>query len=173
MTVVSPFDPNPDLPERRAISPVTRKRLQACFQQGIEQANGGNNQFASDLFAQCVIQDPSNLIYLDRLLSALAKMYDNNKRAASHGSQTSELRDLVRDCALQQDWNGVVKRGVELLKLNPWDVPTLLDLATACEHLECHPCELLYLRVALQNDPEDAMISERARASLARYRGDA
>jgi len=49
----------------------------------------------------------------------------------------------------------VIKAGLEVLKLNPWDVSTLTAMADACEKGGFEETELLYLKTALETDSKD------------------
>jgi len=163
-------DPNQEKPKREPISPVVRKRLQACFQQGAKVSNSGNYDYATEMFSQCVVKDPGSKIYLDNFLGNLSKKYNNNKKGATGfaGMGGSGSKAYVKKCSMQKDWEGVIKNGVDVLKVNPWDVSTLLEMATACEHLECNDCELVYLRMALDANMKDPAVNKRAGLALER-----
>jgi hypothetical protein len=67
-------------PKLEPISPVVRKRLQACYQQGAKVSNSGNYDYATEMFSQCVVKDPAQKLYLDSFLDNLKKKYNNNKK---------------------------------------------------------------------------------------------
>ena len=49
---------------RDPITPAKRKRLQQCFEHAGKQMSQDNHDYATELFAQCVIGDPANPLYL-------------------------------------------------------------------------------------------------------------
>ncbi|MCH6563844.1 MAG: hypothetical protein IH800_15645, partial [Myxococcales bacterium] len=67
-----------------------------------------------------------------------------------------------------KDWDGVLKHGMQLLKLNPWDTSTLSAMATACEALEFDDAQLAYLRQALEVNIKSPEINRQAGRALAR-----
>ena len=110
-------------PGRQPISPEKRRRLQQMFEPGSRAAAQGNFDYAADLFIQCVLGDPGNKLYIQSLLGTLQKKYNNNKK----GSKLAVIsgagqRGALKKAQMQKDSQGVLKAGLELLKLNPWDV---------------------------------------------------
>ena len=70
---------------RAGLPPVTaavRQRLQAVFEHGQRCAEKADYDYAHDLFTQCLVEDPANLIYLQHFLGNLAQKYGNNKKGA-------------------------------------------------------------------------------------------
>ena len=45
--------------------------------------------------------------------------------------------------------------GVEALKINPWEIPILRQMADAAKELTCDEVELVYLKTALESNPKD------------------
>ena len=157
--------------ERQPLTPVQRKRLQKCFEAGSKVANSGNFDYATEMFTQCVVGDPSSFVYLQSFIGNLQKKYDNNKKGAGFAAlKTAGSKASMKKSSMQKDWVNVIKTGVEVLKLNPWDAGALMEMATACEpdHLDCPECELLYLRSALDGNMKDANVNRRAAKSLER-----
>ena len=141
-----------DLPDN---SPK-RKRLQQCFAHANTQMAQGNHDYAHEMFTQCVLGAPDNLIYVQSFLGNLKRKYNNNKK----GSKLAKLkgagtRGLIKKSSMQKDWAAVIKGGVEVLKLNPWDVSTLTAMANASSHLDHDEVELAYLKTALEADTND------------------
>ena len=55
-----------------------------------------------------------------------------------------------------------------MLKLNPWDISTLLAMADACEALNFDEAQFVYLKQALDVDPKDAEVNRKCGRALAR-----
>jgi tetratricopeptide (TPR) repeat protein len=133
-----------------------KKRLQQCFSHANSQAAQGNFDYATEMFTQCVVGAPDNVPYLQGILANLKKKYDNNKKGSKLGFvKTAGARGLVKRAVGKKDWQAVIKNGVEVLKLNPWDASMLTAMADACRNLEFDEPELVYLRMALEGNPAD------------------
>ncbi|MBI2824335.1 MAG: hypothetical protein HYX69_06575 [Planctomycetia bacterium] len=156
----------PPKDSRQPISPAMRSRLQQNFQKGSQMAAAGNFDYATDQFTDCVVGDPGNLIYVRNFLGNLQKKYNNNKKGSKFaGLKGATTKTSVAKSAMQKDWKGVIASGLEMLKINPWDVSTLTKMANACEQLEFDDCQLEYLKVAAEVDLKDADVNRlRARA---------
>jgi tetratricopeptide (TPR) repeat protein len=142
------------------ISPAKRKRLQQCFEHANLQMSQENYDYAAELLTQCVAGDPANFIYLQSFLSNLKKKYNNNRRGSNLAFiQGRGARGAVKKAASQQDWMGVIKAGLEALKLNPWDGSTLAQMADAAAALGAHDVQLAYLKTALEGSPNDANVN--------------
>ena len=113
------------------------------------------------MYGQSVAGDPNNLDYSKAFLETVQKKYNNNKK----GNPFAAVKGMFSKSALnkglkKQDYPTAVKAGLELLKLNPWDIPTLMQVATAVAGLGCYDGQLFYLRQARDNasDPGDIEI---------------
>jgi tetratricopeptide (TPR) repeat protein len=143
--------------------------LQAVFEHAQKSAEKANREYAHDLYTQCLIDDPANLIYLQQLMANLAQMYGNNKK----GSKFAALRITPARMALTKavgkgQWRDAFQSAADALKWNPWDTTTLLALADAYERLACDECQLFVLRWALDAAPKDPTANRRAAMTLAR-----
>ncbi|HVW37143.1 MAG TPA: hypothetical protein VHB99_07550, partial [Pirellulales bacterium] len=69
-------DPN-EGPGRQPIPPAKRRMLQQCFEQGSKVSASGNYDYATQMFTQCVVGDPANLLYTQNFISNLQKKYNN------------------------------------------------------------------------------------------------
>ena len=89
------------------------------------------------MFTQCVVGDPANQIYIKQFLSNLSKKYNDNKKGAGFTSTAKAFthKGSVKKASMSKDWMGVIKSGLEMLKINPWDISTLLAMADACERI--------------------------------------
>jgi len=54
-------------------------------------------------------------------------------------------RGTIKKAITKSDWGTAVKAGLELLEINPWDIPTLLQIAKASAGLGCYNAQLYYL----------------------------
>ena len=139
------------------VSPAQRKRLQQCFEHANTKMSQEDYSYANELFTQCVVGDPANFIYLQSFLGNLKKKYKNNKK----GSKLAfPKRGPVKKAASQGNWPGVIKAGVEVLKSNPWDVPSLSAMANAANEMGCHDVRMAYLKTALEANPKDAGVNK-------------
>lgn len=143
--------------------------MQAAFQAGSGAASKANFDYATEMFEQCVKGDPGNAVYVTNLLGNLVKKYNNNKTGAKlAGMRTAGNKTALKKCELQKDYEGILHNGLEVLKLNPWDVQALFALSAFCRAAEYNECELAYLRVALEGDLKDAESNRRLGEALAR-----
>src|SRR5207253_3053999 len=64
------------------VSPAMRRRVQQCFTHGSKLAaqEKYDHDYAHTLFAECVANDPNNLIYVEAFLDNLQRKYNNNKK---------------------------------------------------------------------------------------------
>ena len=143
------------------------------FEAGSQKASRGEYDYATEMFSKCVEGDPANQIYLQSFLGNLYKKYDNNKKGAALASVKGVgIKGTIKKAEMQKDWQGVIKSGLDMLKLNPWDVGTLASMATACDKLGYDECRILYLRAALGANPADPEVNRlcgRALRELGRY----
>lgn len=126
-----------------------------------------NFDYATTLLTTCVLGDPSDFHFLQSFLGNLKRKYNNNKKGDNLAFlKTATLRRGVAKAEAQQDWPGVIKAGVEVLKLNPWDVPTLVKMANACRELGYDEVELAYLKTALEANSKDPDICRQCAIAL-------
>ena len=136
--------------------PAKQKRLQKAFEHASRQAAQDSFDYATELFTQCVAGDPGNLLYVQSFMGNLQKKYKNNKT----GSRLAVLkcrrpRSAVKKAKGKKDWEGVICSGLEGLKVNPWDVYTLVEMANAADELALDEIPLVYLKAALEANPKD------------------
>jgi tetratricopeptide (TPR) repeat protein len=158
----------PASPEAPVIAPAVRRRLQQCYDHAKKLMAQPKYDFdyAHTLLAECVATDPGNLVYAETFLENLAKKYDNNKKGAR--LQLFVNRGAIKKAQTAKNWLAVLKAGPELLKTNPWDIPTLRAMAEACEQLQLNEVELRYLKNALDANPQDVDVNRHCARSLAR-----
>jgi len=158
--------PRPGLP---AVTAATRQRLQSMFDHAQRSVEKKDHDYANNLFSQCLIDDPGNLIYLQHFLGNLAQKYNNNKK----GSKFSTLKlarprmSLTKEVGKAQ-WREAFTSATEALSHNPWDVATLLAVADAYEQTRNDECLLYTLRWGLDASPKDIQVNRRAAQTLGR-----
>ena len=160
-----------EAPQQLSREPLTaakRKRLQQCFEYGSKQMAQENYDYATKLFTECVLGDPSNLSYVQSFLGNLQKKYDNNKT----GSRLAKLKErgargAIRKAARQEQWYDVISNGLKVLAVNPWDIPTLRAMATASEQMGDDEPEMAYLRAALAANSKDPNVNRHCAMALA------
>lgn len=150
------------------LPPAKRKQLQQCFERGnsMSRKDKPDHDYAHDMYGECVRQDPGNLVYVEAMLDNLQRKYKNNKKGA--GFKGFGGRSGFKKAVTNQDWPEVFREGIDLLKLNPWDVPTLRALAEACKVSRFNEVELRYLKNALDVNPKDVDVNRHCAYSLAR-----
>jgi tetratricopeptide (TPR) repeat protein len=156
-----------ETPGRQPVPPNVRRRLQQMFDHGNKSLMKGDFSYATEMFTQCVLGDPGNLVYLNSFLGCLYRQYNNNKKGSTlAGVKGMGARGSMKKSAMQKNWPEVLKSGVEVLKLNPWDKGALTEMATACEALEYDEIQLRYLKAALEVDIKDPDVNRLAGRAL-------
>ncbi len=157
-------------PSREPIPPAKRRRLQMCFEHGTKSAAKNDFKYATDMFTTCVDGDPANAIYIKQFLVTLAKSYKDNKKGAGFTSKpkAAALRGVIAKSSYSKDWPGLMKTGLEMLKLNPWDVGALSSMAGACDALNYDEAQLVYLKWALEVNGKEAEVNRLCGRALAR-----
>jgi tetratricopeptide (TPR) repeat protein len=160
-------------------SPAARKALQKCFEHASKQITQENYDYATKLLTDCVQRDPSNRVYLQTFVETLQKKYKNNRKGA-FGARFKEVgaRGAIKKALKHEDWCAAITNGLEVLKVNPWDVKTLMSMATAAQHMgdeerdeqysqKFHECELYYLKSAQNASPKDPEVNKQCAVALA------
>ena len=129
------------------LSPGVRRRLQQQYERGKQNTHTGNFDYATELLTSCVVGDPSNQFYTEAFLTNLHRKYSSGKKGGLLSSlrttgSTAGPKTSMANANRKKDWPGVMKVGLEVLKVNPFDTDTLLKMAKAC-------CEQRYRRVPI------------------------
>jgi tetratricopeptide (TPR) repeat protein len=137
-----------------------RKRLQKVFEVASKKATAATTasdfDYTSDLLLQCVKGDLGNAIYLKTFIDNLQKKYNNNRKGASLAQfKERGARSAVKKALAQEQWDDVVLNGLKVLTVNPWDLSTLVAMASAAGKSGDIDCEDCYLRSALMGSPKD------------------
>jgi len=154
------------------LAPLTapmRQRLQKVFEHAQRCVDKQDFDYANKLFTQCLVEDPSNLVYLQHFLSNLQKKYgDNRKGSRLGGLKIKSQRSTLTKAMRKGDWTAAFQAGCKALSLNPWDIPTLLAMADAYTELHNDECELHCLRCALNSDGKSVDANRQAGLALQR-----
>jgi tetratricopeptide (TPR) repeat protein len=156
----------------RGPAPLTasvRHRLQKTFEHAQRCVDKGDFDYANQLFTQCVSEDPANLVYLQAFLGNLQKKYGNKKKGSAFSSlKIKAHRPAMAKAADKGNWQAAFEAGCAALALNPWDIPTLQQMAEMCDVLGIDECQLYYLRWALDVDPREPSVNRQAAMTLTR-----
>lgn len=151
------------------LSPASRQRLQKVFEHAQRCAEKDDFNYATELFAQCVVEDPGNVIFLQHFFANLQKKYKDNKSGARFASlKISGPRSALVKASAKGQWTKALQSGCAALALNPWDIPTLLAMAQVCKELAIDECQLYFLRRALDANPKDIAVNRQAALTLQR-----
>ena len=151
------------------LTAASRQRLQKVFEHGQRCAEKQDFDYANKLLTQCVVEDPGNLVYLQSFLANLQKKYgDNQKGSRLAGLKIKSKRSSLNKAAAKGDWEAALQAACAALALNPWDIATLLALASGYEELRSDECELYCLRCALSADAKNTDVNRQAGLALQR-----
>ena len=167
MSASPPPKPGPNL--LPPLAPAVRQRVQMVFERARQCMERNERDYAHDLLSQCVADDPGNLIYLQHLVGNLAQKYGNNKRGAKlAGLKIKSSRNALIKASGRGEWREAFQAACDALRYNPWDTPTLVAIADACEQIGSHETEIFVMRWALDVDTKDPLVNRRAAAAFAR-----
>ncbi|NBW95575.1 MAG: hypothetical protein EBR28_02305 [Planctomycetia bacterium] len=155
-------------PTTAQLSPAERSRLSQCFQRGNQNA-ATNLDYAIEMFAQCVLGDPGNAVYLQNLLGVLKKKHGGKKTGGLTGFWPTSKAGSLKKFADKAQWREVIRQGVDILKAAPSDHQVLLAMADACGQLQLHDAQRTYLKSALDVVPADAEVNRQCARFLANH----
>ncbi|MEM8944746.1 MAG: tetratricopeptide repeat protein [Planctomycetota bacterium] len=151
------------------LSTAARQRLQKVFEHAQRCVDVQDYDYGNRLFTQCLVEDPCNLVYLQNFMLNLQKKYEDNKRGGRLASlKIKSQRSTLNKAVSKGEWEEALTAACSALTLNPWDIPTLLALASAYEQLRSDECELYCMRCALNADSKDVDVNRQAGKSLQR-----
>jgi Flp pilus assembly protein TadD len=132
-------------------------------------ASHGNLDFTIALFLQNVLADPANALHVRSFLFALRqKQVGCRKDGLLTRIAKACERKPIRKAAQAGQWASVLRKGLEFLAANPWDVETVRLIAMAAAHFGHGECELCYLQFALQTEPHDPDTNRQSAVALGR-----
>lgn len=149
------------------LSPTVRARLQQCYEFGNQKMQAGEYDYANEMFTQCYQGNPANLIYLQSFIANLRMKYGNNKKGASFAKlKSGKPKTSLKMAEGRSKWDDVLKAGVELLKLNPWDSAAFYAMGKASLALGYDDTGLALLKHAIECNPNDVEINRYAAEQL-------
>ena len=152
------------------LAPLTtaaRQRLQKVFEHAQRCVDKKDHDYANQLFTQCVVEDPSNIIYLQSFMENLQAKYGDNKKGSRMGGlRIKSHRGSLTKAAGKGDWPAALQSGCDALAINPWDVATLQAMAKGLDELEILECQLFLLRWALGVDSKNESVNRQAAHTL-------
>lgn len=148
---------------------AVRQRLQQLFERGRQSFERGDFQYAHDLISQCVAEDPANVIYLQHFRANLQKKHGERKKGGTFSALKLKRsgRSAVAKPASKGEWIEAFRAGCEVLKGDPWDVGTLIEMADACKVRKLRDGQLFFLKWALDVESKDLEANRNAAAALA------
>ncbi len=151
----------PTLPQRKPLTAAQRARAQAAFDKGEQSVKQRNLDYAVDMFLQAVDADPGNLVYIKSFIETIQKKFNNKKKGSGFSLGIGGPRAALKKALSKSDFPTAVKSGLDLLKTNPWDIPALMQTATAMAGLGASDSQLYLLKQALlsHTDPGDVDIN--------------
>ena len=151
------------------LAPSVRHRVTKTFEHAQRCVEKGDHDYATELFTQCVAEDPGNVVFLQAFIANLHKKYKDNKKGASFaGLKVKSYRSAMAKAVQQGQWLQAFTAGCGALALNPWDIQSLLAMAAACNELHVDEAQLSYLRRALDVDGKDPVVNRQAALALQR-----
>jgi len=165
-------DKRPKLVQRKPVTAEQRRLLQQNFDSGEKSVKKGARDYATEMFAICVIGDPGNRTYVTAFLDNLQKKYNNKGKGGNFAAfQGMGARAKLKKSIAKAEYDKAIRAGVDLLRLNPWDIPALMQIAEASAGLGCYETQLVYLNLAQksapdQGDPEIARACAKALAQI-------
>jgi tetratricopeptide (TPR) repeat protein len=152
----------PSIPE--GVKEGQRNRV---FQHAMKQASQGNYDYATELLTNCILDNPNNSQYVQTFLGNLRKKYNHSRKGATLAFvKLAPIHGHIKKSAMQKDWGGVLRHGLEALKVNPWDAPSLTNLAKACDELHCGETQMMFLKAALECNPKDPDVNRLCAVAL-------
>ena len=108
----------------------------------------------------------------------LQKKYGNNKKGAKLARfKALGARLAMKKAVAESNWEDVLKHGLAVLKINPWDVAVLTAMASAAEGIapiygeaELTECQMLYLKTVLEANPKDPEVNRLCALAIGKFR---
>jgi serine/threonine-protein kinase len=158
-----------DLP---SASPEQQQTAAGQFERAKQVLAVGNFDYAIHLLLSCCQLEPANLTYrrlLRRSVKAQLKNHPPTGRSALRPDAATRAK--FRAARAAHDSRKVLEAGEELLLRNPWDVPTLVEMAEAAENLGLLDLAIWLLEQVWKKDAPDLALSK-ALARLHEKRGN-
>lgn len=157
---------------RKPLSPAQQARLAKTFEHAKATAVAPKDfNYVVELFSQCVLGDPGNADYVAAYLDNLQKKYNHNKKGCPLAAMKQRgARHAVTKALAEGRWDEVIRQGIKVLAVNPWDVPALTAMAAAAKRSGDLKCEMHYLKTAAIGSPRDPAVNRLLAIALAERR---
>ena len=94
------------------LTPASRQRLQKVFEHAQRSADKDDFEYATQLFTQCVVEDPGNVIYLQKFFANLQKKFKDNKTGARlAGFKIKSHRSALIKATSKGNWTEALTAG--------------------------------------------------------------
>ena len=145
------------------LTPQKRARLQKCFEYGNQKMQLGDHDYATEMFAQCVIGDPSNLLYMNSFIVNLRQKVGAPKKK---GALARAVKKPITIPTKIKDLETAIADGVARLRKDPWDAQAFVTMGVACLEEDLEEAGLAYLKHAVTCEPDDVEVSRLAAREL-------
>jgi len=144
----------------------------ASFNKAKESIAAEQYEYAVELLMTCCRLDPGNLIYRQTLRKTQKEKFGNNMRGSVLAFLTTRgARTRVKVAKRSGKYLQVLEHGEEVLRRNPWDLGTQMDMSGAFDALGLSDLAVFTLDQARQKHHADVTLN-RALARLFEKRGD-
>ncbi|MCH8923848.1 MAG: hypothetical protein IIA67_11965 [Planctomycetes bacterium] len=115
------------------------------------------------MYTQCVIGDPTSLLYHQSMIANLFRKYQNNRKKVGKmaSMKSGGAQKAIKKHAGKGEWGAAAKAGCAMLKLNPWDAPTLIAMADLAEKCESEEVQVFYLKSAIESEIKSISINKK------------
>ncbi len=87
------------------------------------------------------------------------KVQQQPERGGAGAITRAGRRSAVKKALAEQNWDEVIKNGLKVLTVNPWDMHALTAMAQAARKSGDFECEMCYLKTALAAHPKDPTVN--------------
>ena len=149
------------------LSPEFKAQLQECYITGNAKMTQGAHDYATEMFIQCLLGDPSNIVYIQAYVLNLRQKYNDNKKGNSMAFlKSAGIKSAIKTASVRKKWDDVLKNGAEMLKINPWDAGTFAAMGRACLEKDFPLAGLAYYKQAVESSPNDVEINRNSARAL-------
>jgi tetratricopeptide (TPR) repeat protein len=142
------------------VSAEHRTIAAAQFKRANEVIATGSFDYGIRLLLTCCRLDPGNLPYRQALRRTEKARYRNNLRGSFFAwLTTGPARARMKAALRTREYVKVLEYGEGILRKNPWDIGTQMDMAVACEHLGLLDIAVWTLEQARQKAAADPTVN--------------
>jgi tetratricopeptide (TPR) repeat protein len=137
------------------MAPDKNKIAKDCFARGSAAMAQQNWDYAIEMFGQCAMLVPDNVVFRQSLRGCEEKKYNGNKKGARMaGIKLAGIKSRIGMARKKADWEALDRAAEEGLTVNPWDPQLNADMAKACEERGFRECAVWGYRQAATLDPK-------------------